>query len=505
MLHASLLIEILRARPRFVFWLVTLAQAALWIAVPALVYSAPPGGVGDVLAIGRDLGLGWDAGPPLSYWLADAAFRLADNRLIGIYVLAQLCVVATYWAVFVLGCDIVGPRLSVLAVLLMVGVSALSVPTPDFGPDLLTMPLWAFAVLFFYRAAEQDRRLYWFALVATLGLLLLTSYLSLALIALLLLFLAAPRVYPRLRSIEAALAAFWLLLMIAPLLYVFARSGLPIPDRLAKLRNVETVHENLVSWLRIAGVVVLSNAGLALLAALAAGVVTLRDSSAPAVEGKPASPFARAMIYYFAIVPPIVVTVGAAAAGSTASVTTAPLLVFAALAVIVAAGPHILIHNQRALPWVWAALLVLPPVLVAAAVTIAPVVLGMDLKVAQPAGELARFFSENFERRTGRPLAIVGGDRRLSLLIAAASPHRPAVLIDDPTFPAKITDQEIAEKGAIIVWHVTDNTGLPPPELRARFPNLAREVSQSFERPVQGRLPVLRVGWAMIRPSQPAQ
>ena len=36
--------------------------------------------------------------------------------------------------------------------------------------------------------------------------------------------------------------------------------------------------------------------------------------------------------------------------------------------------------------------------------------------------------------------------------------------------------------------------------IKARFPDLIAEVPRSFERPVQGRLPLYRVGWAMIRP-----
>ena len=43
--YVSLLVEFLRGRPKLVFWTAALAQAALWIIVPSLVYSAPPGDV----------------------------------------------------------------------------------------------------------------------------------------------------------------------------------------------------------------------------------------------------------------------------------------------------------------------------------------------------------------------------------------------------------------------------------------------------------------------------
>ena len=71
------------------FWLATLAQAALWIAVPMLFYAAPPGELPQLLAIGHEFQLDGDFGPPLAYWLAEIAFRIAG--LFGVYALSQLC------------------------------------------------------------------------------------------------------------------------------------------------------------------------------------------------------------------------------------------------------------------------------------------------------------------------------------------------------------------------------------------------------------------------------
>jgi hypothetical protein len=95
MFHVPLYIEGLRSRPLLVFWLATLAQAVLWIAVPMLFYAAPPGDVARILAIGHEFLINGDFGPPLAYWLAEIAFRAAG--LFGVYALAQICVIATYW------------------------------------------------------------------------------------------------------------------------------------------------------------------------------------------------------------------------------------------------------------------------------------------------------------------------------------------------------------------------------------------------------------------------
>ena len=94
MFYVPLYVEALRSRPRLVFWLAVLAQATLWVAVPALLYSAPPGDLAHLLAVAHDRPLRPDVGPPLAYWLADFAFRTAG--MFGVYLLAQVCVVAAF-------------------------------------------------------------------------------------------------------------------------------------------------------------------------------------------------------------------------------------------------------------------------------------------------------------------------------------------------------------------------------------------------------------------------
>ena len=155
MLHVSLFVELLRSQPPFMVWAAAAAQAALWWLVPVLFYSAPPGDLPLTIAVGHEFNLGSYWGPPLAYWLADIAFVLAGMP--GVYLLAQACVVVTYWAVFRLGQSIVGIHHAAMAVLLMIGISAFSVPTPTFGPPILAMPLTALALLHYWRALGEGK------------------------------------------------------------------------------------------------------------------------------------------------------------------------------------------------------------------------------------------------------------------------------------------------------------------------------------------------------------
>ena len=134
-----------------------------------------------------------------------------------------------------------------------------------------------------------------------------------------------------------------------------------------------------------------------------------------------------------------------------------------------------------------------------------PWTVGTDLKVEQPANAMGRFFAESFERRTGKPLEIVSGDPRLAALVALAAPSRPSVY--DYAAPARtpwVGADDIRAKGLIVVWPAHDTAGLPPPDIRARFPDLVPEVPRAFEHGIQGRLPLARIGWGMIRAEAPA-
>jgi hypothetical protein len=131
--------------------------------------------------------------------------------------------------------------------------------------------------------------------------------------------------------------------------------------------------------------------------------------------------------------------------------------------------------------------------------------LGVDLSVNQPAQQMASYFTDSFQRRTGAPAPIVAGEPRTAALIALASRSRPSLFLDaTPDRSPWVTMDDVKSRGAIVVWPTTDTAGAPPPEIKQRFPDLVPELPRAFERTMQGRLSLVRIGWGMIRPqSQP--
>src|SRR5260370_38938094 len=95
--------------------------------------------------------------------------------MFGVYLLAQLCSIAMFWALYLLARAIIGGQQAVLAVLLTMTVAAFHWPSLEFGPLVLARPLWALLLLQSWLLNGQNRRHSWFAWLIGAGHLLLTS------------------------------------------------------------------------------------------------------------------------------------------------------------------------------------------------------------------------------------------------------------------------------------------------------------------------------------------
>lgn len=499
MRFTSLIIELIRARPRLVFWVVVLIQAAIWLLLPLLLYGGPPGDVATVLAYGREYQVGTDLGPPLAFWLADIAFRAAGNHIAGVYLLAQLCSILTFWALYRLSRAIVGGPHAVLAVLLTMTVTAFSSPGVAFGPDVLARPLWALLLLHGWQAIGQGRRSAWFALSIEAGLLLLTTSAAVGLLLLLAGFsLATARSRQRLRSFDPLYAALVVLVLVLPYAIWLVRADgyaalhWPATDRL----DASALYAaQLFGWL------LLALAGVIVLAAMNSVRLIRAPADAPLIVRAPVDPLAQNFVFFFALAPALAgcLFAGLYRLDGVAGGAGAALLL-SGLAVIILSGDLIALRRQRVLRKVWAFAIAAPAIAAIGMTLVQPWIGGAEPSTSLPASTMARFFSENYERRTNRALPAVAGDPQLAALISLA-PTRPHLLLDaTPVRTPWLTLAQFADNGGVVVWRATDTIGTPPADIAARFPGLVAEIPRAFDRLVNGRQPPLRIGWAIIRP-----
>jgi dolichyl-phosphate-mannose-protein mannosyltransferase len=498
----SLIIELIRARPRLVVWLVVLLQAALWLILPLLLYRSPPGDLATMLAYGREYRVGTDLGPPLAFWLADIAFRAAGNNMFGVYLLAQLCSIVTLWALYLLARVVVGGQQAVLAVLLTMTVTAFSSPSVEFGPLMLARPLWALLLLHSWQVIGQGRRNAWFAWSIEAGLLLLTTSAAIGLLLLIIVFaLATARGRRTLMSFDALFALLVVIVLALPYMVWLIRAdtlALPPWPAIADL-SARALH-----WAVLLGGLVLAASGIVVLVVLNSGRSGRKPEEAPIIYRPPVDPLARHFVYFFAIAPALMGSLVSGLFNLDPVVGgTGIALLMSGLAVIVAAGDLIQLRRQRLLRSGWAAAIIAPALAVLAMTLFKPWTGGAEVATSLPATAIAHFFGDSFERRTNRPLPAVAGDPQLAAMIALGA-GRPHLFLD--AAPERTPWQNSAkfnETGGVVVWRASDTIGTPPADIAQRFPGLVPEVPRAFERLVNGSQPLLRIGWAIVRPKTP--
>jgi hypothetical protein len=254
------------------------------------------------------------------------------------------------------------------------------------------------------------------------------------------------------------------------------------------------------TWLCLA--LAATHLGFAVLVVLASGWPRRPHERAPEIDRNPVESLARRFVYFFAAAPAAIAIAVAYGSGRLGPLDhVAPLVVLSGLAIVVAAGNQVLLYRERIVSFAWLGLLVGPPVLVVLGLFVLPWTVAADLKVAQPINVEGRFFADNFQRRTGKPLRFVTGDASLAPLMALGSPSRPHVYFAwAPERSPWATAADFGAQGGLLVWPAPDNAGTPPAALKAQFPAMVPEVPRAFARTVQGLLPLIHLGWAVLRP-----
>jgi Dolichyl-phosphate-mannose-protein mannosyltransferase len=499
MRFTSLVVELIRARPRLVVWLVVLIQAALWLILPALLYRSPPGDLATMLAFGREYQVGTSLGPPLAFWLADIAYRAVGNHMFGVYLLAQVCAVVTFLTFYQLARAIVGGQQAVLAVLLSMTVVAFSSPGVEFGPLVLARPLWALLLLHSWQLIGQNRRNAWFAWSIEAGLLLLTTSAAIGLLLLLVGFaVATERGRRMLMSLDPLYALLVVVVLALPyLIWLLRADALAMPP----WPSISDLGGRVLQWGWLLGGLLLAMSAIVLLVILNSGWFARNADEAPIIYRPPVDPLALDFVYFFALAPALAGSLIAGVFNFDHIVGDAGVaLLMSGLAVIVATGDLVYLRRQRLLRMVWAAAVVAPAVAAVATIVFLPWTAANEVPTSLPAKAIAHFFGDSFERRTNQRLRAVAGDPQLASFIAMNS-GRPHLLLDaTPERTPWLSVAKFNETGGVVVWRASDTSGAPPPEIAQRFPGLIPEVPRAFEWLVNGRQPLLRIGWAIVRP-----
>ncbi len=351
-----------------------------------------------------------------------------------------------------------------------------------------------------WQVIGQGRRNAWFALSIEAGVLLLTTMAAIPLLIMLAIFaLATKKGRHALASTDPLFALMVVMVIVLPYAVWLERGD---AVTLPPLPQISDIEERLIHWGQMLAGLVFALFGVALLLIFNSRRLNGKPEDAPVIYRPGVAPSGRLFVYVFTVAPILVLSFGAALLGMDQIIGGDGIaLLLVGLAVIVTASDLIYLRRQHVLRSVWLAIMAAPVVVVLAVAFIQPWTGTGEIKTSLPASDIGKFFGENFERRTGRPLAAVAGDPQLAMLIGFAAPGRPQVLLDaTPKQTPWITFASFNQTGGVVVWRAADTVGTPPDDLVKRFPGLVPEVPRTFDHVVNGRQPLLRIGWAIVRP-----
>src|SRR5439155_18207700 len=187
-------------------------------------------------------------------------------HMFGVYLLAQLCSIATFWTLYLLARTLVGGQQAVLAVLLTMTVTAFGSAGVEFGPLVLARPLWALLLFHSWQLIGQNRRNVWFAWSIEAGLLLLTTSAAIGLLLLIAGFtVATERGRRRLMSFDPLFALLVIAVLVLPyFIWLIRADALAMPQfpQLAEL-SARAMH-----WAWLLGGLLLAMLGIAILVVL---------------------------------------------------------------------------------------------------------------------------------------------------------------------------------------------------------------------------------------------
>lgn len=423
-------------------WL-CLVQLALWTLAPSVFFSAPPLDVVENIGWGREWRMGYYKHPPLQAWVTGLAMSLGGVWLV--YLASQLCVIGTYWGLYLLGRDAVDAQTGLRAVLIYALCFYATIPTPEFNANIVLAPFWALSAWALWRALHGGGTIFWVALGALLAGAFYAKYSVIFLAAGLLIAglstRAGRRVY---REAGPYVGAAVALALVAPHLYWLVASDFaPISYAMERSRPLEGI-ERLVRPVKFLLAQMLDYAApLALL--LIAGATLTRP---PAGDDD-----ARRFIDRLALAPLLVMVAYALARGSDLKdMWGAGAAIWLSLALALrlprlSEAPRFGLARR-----LWLSVFIAAP-LVAGAVGGLVFPGARPLKTAWPADDVAAAIAAQAAPYLNGPPSIVAGPTWEAGLLASSLDNRPSVFFNaDFSKNPWITPERLAKEGAVFVW-----------------------------------------------------
>ncbi len=487
------------ACPGRAFALFLTLHAAVWTALPALLYPNLPLDLIEALIYGREWQLGYDKLPPLPWWLVEIAHQLV-GRDFAYYLLAELAVIAAFAVVYATARGLVGAIGALVSVLIVDGLHYLNYTAAKFNHDVIQLPFWALAGFALHRALRGRRMADWLLLGVAVGLSLWAKYFVVVLAAPMALFVLIDREARKtLATPGPYLAAAVALIAAAPHLVWLVKTDF-LPFAYAEHRAVMSRgwYDHLWHPFQFA----ISQLFFLIPSLLIAAPLFVPRRKPDEKEAQfTADAFDYRIVNWLAFGPIVTVLAMAAASGrGTVAMWGYPLWLFLGLWLVMTARRTFGGLRLARILATWAIVFACLALAFFLNYDVLPRFDHRYRAVFFPGASLGHDISQRFETATGKPLRYVIGTMWDGGNVAHYSPSQPRVLIDGkPSRTPWIDLTDLKRQGAAVVWTDSD-----PKKLPAKFAAVAKGalVQTPFTLPYRRGPGSVPVGWAILPPSR---
>jgi len=489
----------IRANPGCTFAVFAALHAAVWTALPALLYPNLPLDLIEALLYGREWQLGYDKLPPLPWWIVQITYQVAGHDF-AYYLLAQVSVLAALALVFVASRPLIGGSGALAAVLIVDGLHYLNYTAAKFNHDVIQLPFWALAGLAWHRALRGRQLADWLLLGLAVGMSLWAKYFVVVLVAPMVLFALVDRDARKVLSTPGPWIAVAVALIVAAPHVVWLVKTDFLPFGYAEHRAIlpRGWYDHLWHPAQFA----VSQLFFLIPSLLIAGPLFFPRRKASEQPAAPqADAFDRRILTWLAFGPVVTVLAMSAVSGrGTVAMWGYPLWLFLGSWLVMEARRVLDDPRLARILVTWAIVFVC---LAAAFVINYAVLPRYDHRyraVFFPGASLSREISQGFTALTGEPLRYVIGSMWNGGNVAHYAPTHPRVLVDgEPERAPWIDLDDLRKKGAAVVWNTGDLRTLPK-EFRAI--GAGAKVQTPLQLHSRRGDSSLSIGWAILRPQR---
>ena len=215
-------------------WLVVLllclGQVLLWTLAFGLTYQAPEPDSAEQLVWSFSMQNGYWKHPPLPTWLMRGLVTVFGASVALPFAAAQLSIVVALALTWRLGCELMTPRRSLIAMVLTSLVTYHNIGGDSFNHSTVLLPFQAATFLLFFKATRSGKWRYWALAGIFAGLSMLVKYVALVPLASLLVYFAVDRqLHQRREFIGATIAMMAFAAVLTPhFLWLTATDFMPL-------------------------------------------------------------------------------------------------------------------------------------------------------------------------------------------------------------------------------------------------------------------------------------